>query len=70
MVENMSMNSQQKEKRHWDIDKPKLDNARKLGGTCHIESEDMEIEELREKKAQRRWRSIVDSAMRCKLLRI
>ena len=27
---NMSENSQQKEKRHWVIDKPKLGNARKL----------------------------------------
>ena len=50
---NMSKNSQQKEKRHWDIDKPKLDNARRLGGTCHSEPEDTEIEEPREKKSSK-----------------
>ena len=66
----MSKNSQQKEKRQWDIDKPKLDNARKLRGTCHIEPEDMEIEEPREKKAQKKLEVILDSAMPCKLRRI
>ena len=54
-------------KRHWDIDRPKLDNARKLRGTCHSEPEDMEIEEPREKKAQKKVEVIVDSAMPCKL---
>ena len=37
------------------IDKPKLDNARKLRGTRHIKPEDMEIEETREKKIKRSW---------------
>ena len=32
----MSKNSQQKEKRHWDIDKPKLDNARKLKKVAEV----------------------------------
>ena len=62
----MSKNSQQKEKRHWVIDKPKLGNARKLRGTCNIEQEDMNIEELREKR-KKKLKVIVDSGIPCKL---
>ena len=32
----MSKAAQRKEKQHWAIEKPQLDNARKLRGICSI----------------------------------
>ena len=36
--------AQQKEKQHWAVEEPKLDNARKLRGSSHIDPDDMEAQ--------------------------
>ena len=41
--------SQQKEKQHWEEEKPKLDNVRKLRGIYYIDPVDKEINETLKK---------------------
>ena len=41
----MSAASKRKEKQKWDIEKPKLDNARKLSGIYFLEPADRELKE-------------------------
>ena len=40
----MSEAAQRKEKQKWAIEKPKLDNARRLRGICFIDPADEELE--------------------------
>ena len=42
---NISKCFQQQEKRHWLIEKPKLDKAQKLKAIYYIDPEDMEFKE-------------------------
>ena len=40
----MSKNAELREKHEWAIEKPKLENARRLLGTNFIDPEDMEVQ--------------------------
>ena len=42
MWKHMSDASNRKEKQKWAVEKPKLDNARRLRGICFIELDDEE----------------------------
>ena len=42
----MSKNAKLREERKWAIEKPKLDNARRLRGIYFIDPEDMEFKEI------------------------
>ena len=42
----MARNVELREKHKWSIDKPKLDNARRLRGIYFIDPEDMEFKEI------------------------
>ena len=46
----MSKNAKLREKHKWAIEKPKLDNARRLRGIYFIDPEDMEFKEIIKKK--------------------
>ena len=46
MRKHVSDASKRKEKQKWAIEKPKLDNARRLRGIYFIDPEDEEIEEI------------------------
>ena len=54
-----------KERQKWAIEKPKLDNARRLPGIYFIEPEDMEFKELI-KNARRKLETPMAPAMPCK----
>ena len=56
--------SQQKEKRHWAIDMPKLDNARKLRDIYYIDPYDMEFNDTM-KNARKKLEVPLESAMPC-----
>ena len=62
---DMSKNSQQQEKKNWAIDKPKLDNARRLRGIWFIDPEDIEFKEI-VKNARRKLEVPTVPAMPCK----
>ena len=47
----MSKAAQRKEKQHWTVEKPKLDNARKWRGIYFIVTEEKEFKETHEKRA-------------------
>ena len=57
-------NSQQKEKRHWAIEMPKLDNARKLREIYYIDPYDMEFNDTM-KNARKKLEVPLESAMPC-----
>ena len=57
---------QQKEKRHWASQKPKLDNARKLRGIRYIDSDDMEFQDTM-KNVRKKFELPLQSAMPCKV---
>ena len=40
---NMSKAAQRKEKKHWAVEKPELENARRLRGIYQIDPDDMEL---------------------------
>ena len=50
----MSKNTKLREKHKWSIEKPKLDNARRLRGIYFIDPEDVEFKEII-KNARRKW---------------
>ena len=54
-----------KEKQKWAIEKPKLDNARRLRGICFIDSEDKEFNETI-KNARKKLKTPTAPAMPCK----
>ena len=45
--------AQRKEKQQWAIEKPKLDNARKLRCIYVIDPEDVEVKETMKKRAEK-----------------
>ena len=45
VVRNMVKASQRKQKKEWDIEKPKLDHARTLRGIYFFDPEDEELKE-------------------------
>ena len=48
----MSKACQREEQQQWAIEKPKLDNARKLRGICFIDLDDGEFKETIEKRKE------------------
>ena len=62
----MSDASKRKEKQKWAIEKPKLDNARRLRGIFFIEPDDEEIQHTM-KNARRKLEIPTPAAMRCRL---
>ena len=61
----LARNAKLREKHWWAIEKPKLDNARRLWGICFIDPEDMEFKETI-KNAIRKLETPVVPAMPCK----
>ena len=62
----MSKNTKLREKHKWSIEKPKLDNARRLRGIYFIDPEDVEFKEIM-KNARRNWKHQMAPAMPCKM---
>ena len=52
----MSKNAKLREKHKWAIEKPKLDNARRLRGIYFIESDDIEFKEIFKKMQVENWK--------------
>ena len=61
----ISKAAKKQEKKEWAVEKPKLDNARKLRGICFIAPEDGEDEETI-KNARRKLEVPMEAAMPCK----
>ena len=49
---DMSKAVKKKEKQEWAMEKPKVDNARKLRGICFIDPEDEEYKETIKKRKE------------------
>ena len=60
ILSSISHAAQRKEKQQWAIEKPKLDNARKLRCIYVIDPEDVEVKETMKKRAEK-----VEIACRC-----
>ena len=58
----MSKNVKLREKHKWAIEKPKLDNARRLRGIYFIDPEDMEFKEIIKKKNKKKVGNINGSS--------
>ena len=65
LLRGMSKNAKLKEKQNWAIEKPKLDNARRLRGIFFIDPEDIEFKEII-KNARRTLGIPIAPAMPCK----
>ena len=61
----MSDASKRKEKQKWAIEKPKLDNARRLRGIYFIDPEDEEVKDIM-KNPRRKLDIPMPAAMLCK----
>ena len=61
----MARNAKLKEKQKWSIEKPKLDNARRLRGIYFIDPEDKEFKEIIE-HALKKLETPMAPAMLCK----
>ena len=61
----LGRNAKMKEKQKWSNEKPKLDNARRLGGISFIDSDDKEFKETI-KNARRKFETPMAPAMPCK----
>ena len=61
----MSKNAELREKHKWAIEKPKLDNARRLRGIYYIDPEDIELKEII-KNARRKLETPMAPAVPCK----
>ena len=61
----MSKNAKLRDKHKWAIEKPKLDNARRLRGIHFIDPEDMEFKQIIE-NARRKLETPMAPAMPCK----
>ena len=59
---HMSDASTRKKRQKWNVEKPKLDNARKLRGIYFIDPEDKEIKNIT-KKARRKLEIPMPAAM-------
>ena len=64
----MARNAQLKEKQKWSIEKPKLDNARKLRGIYFIDPEDKEFKETI-RDARKKLETPMAPAMPCKIIK-
>ena len=64
-LERNGKNAKLREKHRWAIEKPKLDNARRLRGIYFIDSEDKEFKEII-KNARRKLETPMAPAMPCK----
>ena len=64
----MSDASKRKEKQKWAIEKPKLDNARRLRGIYSIDPDDEVFNDIM-KNARRKWELPMPAAMPCKTQR-
>ena len=64
----MSKNAKLREKHKWAIQKPKLDNARRLRGIYFIVPEDKEFKETI-KNARKKLETPVAPAMPCKIIK-
>ena len=62
---NLGRNAELKEKQKWSIEKPKLNNARRLRGIYIIDPEDKEFKEII-KNARKKLETPVAPAMHCK----
>ena len=65
MWKHMSDASERTAKQKWDIEKPKLDNARKLHGIFPIDPDDEELKRIM-KNARRKMEIPMQAAMPCK----
>ena len=65
---NVSGASKRNEKQKWAIEKPKLDNSRKLRGIYFIDTDDEEFKNIM-KKSRRKLEIPMPAAMSCKLQR-
>ena len=61
----MARNAKLREKHKWAIEKPKVDNARRLRGICFIDPEDKEFKETI-RNARRKLETPMAPAMPCK----
>ena len=52
----LGRNAKLREKQKWSIEKPKLDNARRLRGIYFIDPEDMELKEISKKTQEENWK--------------
>ena len=64
----MSDASERKEKQKWAIEKPKIDNARRLRGIYFIDPDDGELKDII-KNARRKLEVPMPAAMLCKIQR-
>ena len=65
MWKHMSDASKRKEKQKWAVEKPKLENARRLRGIYFIDPEDEEFK-FTMKNTRRKWEIQMQAAMPCK----
>ena len=65
-MEDMSEAAQRKEKQKWAIEKPKLDNAKRLRGIYFTDPEDAELKETVQ-NARRKLEVPMPAAMLCKI---
>ena len=65
LLRGMARNAKLREKHKWAIEKPKLDNARRLRGIYFIDPEDMEFKEII-KNVRRKLEIPMAPAMPCK----
>ena len=64
-LEKIGKNAKPREKHKWAIEKPKLDNARRLRGVYFIDPEDMEFKEIIQ-KCKQKLETPMAPAMPCK----
>ena len=62
----MSEAAKKQERKEWAVEKPKLDNARKLKGIHFIDPEDEECKETIE-NARKNLKTLLEAAMSCKM---
>ena len=55
IMENMSDSAHRREEQKWAIEKPKLDNARKLRGMYFIDPKDEEFKKTILKRTEKSW---------------
>ena len=63
---SFSQNSQQKEQQFWALEKPKLDNARKLKAIYYVDPDGMEFKDTM-KNVRNKLNVSLETAMPCKL---
>ena len=66
MVRDVKSSSEKGKKHPWAVEKPKLNNSRKLGGIYFIDPDDKELKETI-KNARNKLEIPMEAAMLCKL---